>query len=140
MDILISSAQTGLYIAALILASIFFTICLWRTGSYLSRPLGVLVTRYLLPPLTSNANEDAERRQQRAYEEKVVSGFIALFLYITTIVAELALNEQRVVAGEQARGTLLGSSGAVVLLLKACLEATVALAVLAGVVRLLKLT
>lgn len=156
---LVRSLTSGLLAGLSVGAIGGFIILVWRVGSYVGRPLGLVIANVLITDQIRNENEGdpgpkaidsspTQQQQQRAetsLEERrlgaarTIAGIATAYLCIGFLFWEIAIAPSGtwdLAPGESAEKFLIPGC---VIALKACFEAVVALGVLSGSVRVLGL-
>ncbi|KAI7351271.1 hypothetical protein KC320_g5035 [Hortaea werneckii] len=160
---LVRSLTSGLLAGLSVGAIGGFIILVWRVGSYVGRPLGLVIANVLITDQIRNENEgdpgpkandststqqQQQQQQQRAetsLEERrlgaarTIAGIATAYLCIGFLFWEIAVTPSGtwdLAPGESAEKFLIPGC---VIALKTCFEAIVALAVLSGSVRVLGL-
>lgn len=157
---LVRSLTSGLLAGLSVGAIGGFIILVWRVGSYVGRPLGLVIANVLITDPTGNENEGdpgpkandstspQQQQQQRAetsLEERrlgaarTIAGIATAYLCIGFLFWEIAVAPSGtwdLAPDESAEKFLIPGC---VIALKACFEAVVALGVLSGSVRVLGL-
>lgn len=102
---------------------------MWRSGKFLGRPLGVLISRLVPKSDERLADPAALQRLQR-----ILGGVFAITLWIVAFMAHVVvLGRAEVVSGEGTEWSVWMFGG---LVLQSALEGAVALGLLSGLVRL----
>jgi hypothetical protein len=158
MDVLSSSISTALQIVSIIVSIASLAAAIWHAGTYLARPLGALCVQTF--PAFQNGFHDGRPKAslsetklavRRAHAARVLAANFALTTCFMTLVIERIRHHDQVESQRILEQRRSGQPGyvkpearslwvvGIVLLSRATLEGLLVLAMLSGIVRVLKL-